>query len=107
MDVRDAFVKGIYGRLFVYIVNKINNAIYKPKTAARNSIGVLDIFGFENFDMNRFVGSALTYEKYVLEYFFEEIISCTYYTQIQQNPCIMHLAVFGTKYKYYYHKIKS
>ena len=54
VDVRDAFVKGIYGRLFIYIVNKINNAIYKPKNAARNSIGVLDIFGLENFDTNRY-----------------------------------------------------
>jgi myosin-7 len=53
--VRDAFVKGIYGRLFILIVNKINSAIYKPKTNARSAIGVLDIFGFENFNTNRLV----------------------------------------------------
>lgn len=56
VDVRDAFVKGIYGRMFVWIVNKINSAIYKPKHSAsyyRTSIGVLDIFGFENFTVNR------------------------------------------------------
>jgi myosin-7 len=55
VDVRDAFVKGIYGRLFIWIVEKINAAIYKPKEhgAYRKSIGVLDIFGFENFDSNR------------------------------------------------------
>ncbi len=55
IDVRDAFVKGIYGRLFIWIVEKINNAIYKPKMsgAYRKSIGVLDIFGFENFENNR------------------------------------------------------
>lgn len=29
-NVRDAFVKGIYGRLFVWLVNTINKAIYKP-----------------------------------------------------------------------------
>ena len=27
-DVRDAFAKGIYGRLFIYIVKKINTAIF-------------------------------------------------------------------------------
>ena len=57
-DVRDAFVKGIYGRMFVWIVDKINQAIYKPKTSGgqyRKSIGVLDIFGFENFGKNRYV----------------------------------------------------
>lgn len=53
VDVRDAFVKGIYGRLFVLIVSKINNAIYRPKNSARSAIGVLDIFGFENFHTNR------------------------------------------------------
>lgn len=30
-NVRDAFVKGIYGRLFIWIVTKINEAIYKPQ----------------------------------------------------------------------------
>ena len=56
IDVRDACVKGIYGRMFVWIVDKINGAIYRPKEAPshyRKSIGVLDIFGFENFDTNR------------------------------------------------------
>lgn len=53
-DVRDAFVKGIYGRMFVWIVNKINLAIYKPSSTQlyRTSIGVLDIFGFESFDVS-------------------------------------------------------
>ncbi|KAI4797686.1 hypothetical protein KUCAC02_024926 [Chaenocephalus aceratus] len=53
LDVRDAFVKGIYGRLFVWIVDKINAAIFRPPSCESNivqrSIGLLDIFGFENF----------------------------------------------------------
>ena len=32
-DVCDAFVKGIYGRQFIWIVQKINQAIYKPKVS--------------------------------------------------------------------------
>ena len=32
-DVCDAFVKGIYGRMFVWIVRKINEVIYKPKVS--------------------------------------------------------------------------
>jgi hypothetical protein len=27
----DAFVKGIYGKMFIWIVEKINSAIFKPK----------------------------------------------------------------------------
>ena len=34
-DVCDAFVKGIYGRQFVWIVRKINQAIFKPKPKVR------------------------------------------------------------------------
>ena len=60
-DVRDAFAKGIYGRLFVHIVKKINVAIHRQESNNKYSsnedkcaIGVLDIFGFENFDSNSF-----------------------------------------------------
>ncbi|XP_072471842.1 LOW QUALITY PROTEIN: unconventional myosin-VIIb [Notamacropus eugenii] len=57
-DRRDAFVKGIYGHLFLWIVNKINAAIFKGPSKdpqnVRRSIGLLDIFGFENFHTNSF-----------------------------------------------------
>ena len=29
-DICDAFMKGIYGRMFEWIVNKINQVIFKP-----------------------------------------------------------------------------
>lgn len=38
VNVRDAFVKGVYGRLFVYVVSKINEAIYKPSTVSYKTI---------------------------------------------------------------------
>ena len=42
-------------RLFVWLIEGINTAIKKEgSTQGRNSIGVLDIFGFENFNKNRF-----------------------------------------------------
>ena len=53
MDVRDAFVKGVYGRMFIWLVKKLNVTIFKPQEGFRKSIGVLDIFGFENFGKNR------------------------------------------------------
>jgi myosin heavy subunit len=30
----DAFVKGIYGKMFIWIVEKINSAIFKPNDTA-------------------------------------------------------------------------
>ncbi|XP_028966812.1 myosin-VIIa [Galendromus occidentalis] len=76
-DVRDAFVKGIYGRMFIRIVNKINAAIYKPKQSSqhyRTSIGVLDIFGFENFNVNSFEQFCINYANENLQQFFVQHI---------------------------------
>ncbi|XP_050361931.1 myosin-VIIa [Nymphalis io] len=70
VDIRDAFVKGIYGRLFVTIVRKINAAIYKPKSTTRTAIGVLDIFGFENFDQNSFEQFCINFANENLQQFF-------------------------------------
>lgn len=74
VDVRDAFVKGIYGRLFIEIVKKINNAIYKPKSTARSVIGVLDIFGFENFHHNSFEQFCINFANENLQQFFVQHI---------------------------------
>lgn len=71
IDVRDAFVKGIYGKMFVWIVKKINSAIYKPPSGNhRTSIGVLDIFGFENFNINSFEQFCINYANENLQQFF-------------------------------------
>ncbi|XP_030055928.1 unconventional myosin-VIIa isoform X3 [Microcaecilia unicolor] len=74
LDVRDAFVKGIYGRLFVWIVDKINAAIYRPVSQGpklvRRSIGLLDIFGFENFTVNSFEQLCINFANENLQQFF-------------------------------------
>ncbi|XP_062868377.1 unconventional myosin-VIIa isoform X2 [Trichomycterus rosablanca] len=73
LDVRDAFVKGIYGRLFVWIVDKINATIYRTPAAdhsSRRSIGLLDIFGFENFTTNSFEQLCINFANENLQQFF-------------------------------------
>ncbi|XP_044016052.1 myosin-VIIa isoform X1 [Aphidius gifuensis] len=74
VDIRDAFVKGIYGRLFIHIVKRINEAIYRPKNKSRSAIGVLDIFGFENFHQNSFEQFCINYANENLQQFFVQHI---------------------------------
>ncbi|KAF5898435.1 unconventional myosin-VIIa isoform X2, partial [Clarias magur] len=73
-DGRDAFVKAIYGKLFLWIVEKINNAIFKPQSEesndTRHSIGLLDIFGFENFKENSFEQLCINFANEQLQQFF-------------------------------------
>lgn len=74
-DVRDAFAKGIYGRIFIWIVGKINQAVYTPSgNQKRLSIGVLDIFGFESFDNNSFEQLCINFCNENLQQFFVQHI---------------------------------
>ena len=48
--------QAIYNKLFTWIVEKVNAVIYEKVSSDRRSflsIGLLDIFGFENFKTNR------------------------------------------------------
>lgn len=73
-ESRNAFSKGIYGKMFILIVNKINEAIFKPKIPHKKSIGVLDIFGFENFKVNSFEQLCINYANENLQQFFVQHI---------------------------------
>lgn len=73
VEARDAFVKAIYGKIFVMIVDKINKTIFKSSNK-RTSIGVLDIFGFENFDTNGFEQLCINYANENLQQFFVKYI---------------------------------
>lgn len=54
MDARDALAKALYGRLFDWLVMRINMSIagHHGIVPDSNFIGVLDIFGFENFKVS-------------------------------------------------------
>ncbi|XP_075127832.1 myosin-IIIa isoform X2 [Leptodactylus fuscus] len=77
-DVRDAMSKALYGRLFSWIVNRIN-ALLKPSTDlseedAGYSIGILDIFGFENFKKNSFEQLCINIANEQIQFYFNQHI---------------------------------
>ncbi|XP_040893941.1 unconventional myosin-Va-like isoform X1 [Toxotes jaculatrix] len=57
---RDALAKHIYAKLFSWIVGSINNAL-KSAAKQHSFIGVLDIYGFETFDVNSFEQFCINY----------------------------------------------
>ncbi|XP_073943299.1 myosin heavy chain 95F jaguar [Choristoneura fumiferana] len=72
MNARDALAKAVYSRLFDYIVHRINASI--PFQASAYYIGVLDIAGFEYFQMNSFEQFCINYCNEKLQQFFNERI---------------------------------
>lgn len=75
MDIRDAISKALYGRLFSWIVRKINASIV-PRRMPEDclSIGLLDIFGFENFKKNSLEQLNINIANEQLQYFFNQHI---------------------------------
>ncbi|KAI9565582.1 hypothetical protein GHT06_009374 [Daphnia sinensis] len=74
---RDAMAKCLYGSLFDWIVMQLNHALLAKKDADKMqraySIGVLDIFGFEDFGhMNSFEQFCINYANEHLQYYFNQ-----------------------------------
>ena len=51
---RDALAKGLYNKLFNYVVQNVNQALGLQGDVATLQVSVLDIFGFEVFKANHF-----------------------------------------------------
>ncbi|CCI41908.1 unnamed protein product [Albugo candida] len=70
--VRDAIAKSIYNQLFLYIVEKINGSLGHHQTESLPYIGVLDIFGFESFELNDFEQLLINYANEALQATFNQ-----------------------------------
>jgi len=51
---RDALAKGVYDRLFVWLVKHINKSLTRKTTSSTCVLGILDIYGFEILQTNSF-----------------------------------------------------
>ncbi|KAK3526293.1 hypothetical protein QTP70_022697 [Hemibagrus guttatus] len=100
LDGRDALAKYIYAKLFTWIVSQINKALHL--SSKRHSfIGVLDIYGFETFEINSFEQFCINYANEKLQQQFnmhvfkleqveylKEKIPWTLIDFYDNNPCI-------------------
>ena len=69
MQAKDTLVKNLYAEVFTWIIDKVNTSIAgsveQGRAAGRRTksqfIGLLDIFGFEIFDVNSFEQLCINY----------------------------------------------
>ncbi|KGL87363.1 Myosin-IIIb, partial [Charadrius vociferus] len=75
-DARDSIAKVAYGRVFRWIVCKINELLAEKvdPEVELSEIGILDIFGFENFAVNRFEQLCINLANEQLQHFFNHHI---------------------------------
>ncbi|XP_028640646.1 unconventional myosin-IXb isoform X13 [Grammomys surdaster] len=78
VTARDSMAKSLYSALFDWIVLRINHALLNKKDMEEAvsclSIGVLDIFGFEDFEQNSFEQFCINYANEQLQYYFTQHI---------------------------------
>ncbi|KAM4707287.1 unconventional myosin-IXb isoform 2-T2 [Discoglossus pictus] len=78
ITARDSMAKSLYSALFDWIVLRINHALLNKKDVEESvnclSIGVLDIFGFEDFENNSFEQFCINYANEQLQYYFNQHI---------------------------------
>ena len=97
---RDALAKHIYAELFAFIVDCINNSL-QTQTKSQCFIGVLDIYGFETFEINSFEQFCINYANEKLqqqfnqhvfkleqEEYLKEEIEWTFIDFYDNQPCI-------------------
>ncbi|XP_076051644.1 dilute class unconventional myosin isoform X10 [Oratosquilla oratoria] len=68
---RDALAKHIYAKLFDWIVTQINKC-FSAKSKPYRFIGVLDIYGFETFEINSFEQFCINYANEKLQQQFNQ-----------------------------------
>jgi len=72
MDSKDTLCKALYSNMFDWVIRKVNETL--KTNEAPFSIGILDIFGFEVFDVNSFEQLCINYANEKLQFHFNEVI---------------------------------
>ncbi|XP_075841052.1 myosin-IIIb isoform X1 [Microtus pennsylvanicus] len=91
-DVRDAMSKALYGRLFSWIVNRVNTLLQPDKNICsaedRMNVGILDIFGFEDFQRNSFEQLCINIANEQIQFYFNQHVFALEQVMEYQNEGI-------------------
>ncbi|XP_075948058.1 unconventional myosin-XV [Anarhichas minor] len=72
VDARDAVAKILYSLLFSWLTERINGRVY-PRNEAL-SVSILDIYGFEELQVNSFEQLCINYANETLQFFFNRVV---------------------------------
>ncbi|XP_045834455.1 unconventional myosin-XVI isoform X1 [Meles meles] len=92
---RDLLAKSLFGRLFSFLVNTINGCLHSqdehssPQTL---DIGILDIFGFEEFQKNEFEQLCVNMTNEKMHHYINEVLFLHEQTECVQEGVTMETA---------------
>ena len=66
----DSLAMGVYGKLFQWLVDRVNGSLGDQDREKNRFLGILDIFGFEIFDNNSFEQLCINYANEKLQQLF-------------------------------------
>ncbi|XP_047410533.1 unconventional myosin-XVI isoform X2 [Sciurus carolinensis] len=94
---RDLLAKSLYGRLFGFLVNTMNCCLHSPEEQGRRSlqtldIGILDIFGFEEFQKNEFEQLCVNMTNEKMHHYINEVLFLQEQTECVQEGVTMETA---------------
>uniref|UniRef100_A0A8D2AT79 Unconventional myosin-XVI n=1 Tax=Sciurus vulgaris TaxID=55149 RepID=A0A8D2AT79_SCIVU len=94
---RDLLAKSLYGRLFGFLVNTMNCCLHSPEEQGHRSlqtldIGILDIFGFEEFQKNEFEQLCVNMTNEKMHHYINEVLFLQEQTECVQEGVTMETA---------------
>ncbi|KAG8432953.1 hypothetical protein GDO86_017281 [Hymenochirus boettgeri] len=91
----EALAKATYERLFLWLLNRVNKALDKTKRQGASFLGILDIAGFEIFEVNSFEQLCINYTNEKLQQLFNNTMFILEQEEYQREGIEWNFIDFG------------
>ncbi|KAG8558244.1 hypothetical protein GDO81_016927 [Engystomops pustulosus] len=91
----EALAKATYERLFLWLLNRVNKALDKTKRQGASFLGILDIAGFEIFEVNSFEQLCINYTNEKLQQLFNHTMFILEQEEYQREGIEWNFIDFG------------